>query len=86
MAKRLQVILKDPEYRAIQRAARSRHMSIAAWVRRALEFARRQEPTGDAAKKLAAVRAAVRLNLGPAVDIEQMLGEIEQGYLADSSK
>jgi hypothetical protein len=29
MAKRLKVIMKDPEYREIQRAARSRHMSSA---------------------------------------------------------
>jgi hypothetical protein len=29
MSKRLQVILKDPEYREIQRVARSRRMSIA---------------------------------------------------------
>jgi len=84
MAKRLQVILKDPEYREIQRAARSRHMSIAAWVRRALESARRQEPVGDAAKKLSVVRAAVRFNF-PTADIEQMLAEIEQGYLSDPS-
>ncbi len=86
MAKRLQVILKDPEYREIRRAARARHMTIAAWVRQALEAARRQQPVGDAAKKLAAIRAAVHLNLGPAVDIEQMLAEIEQGYLADPLK
>lgn len=85
MAKRLQVILKDPEYREIQRAARARHITVAAWVRQALEAARRQHPVGDAAKKLAAIRAAVQLNLGPAVDIEQMLAEIEKGYLADSS-
>jgi len=31
-------------------------------------------------KKLAAVRAAARLNLGTAVDIDQMLEEIERGY------
>jgi hypothetical protein len=31
MSKRLQVILGDPEYREIQRVARSRHMSIAEW-------------------------------------------------------
>lgn len=85
MAKRLQVILKDPEYREIQRAARSRHMSIAAWVRRALEFARRREPVGDAAKKLAVVRAAVRFEF-PTADIEQMLAEVERGYLAGSPK
>lgn len=80
MAKRLQVILKDPEYREIQRAARARHMTIAAWVRRALEAARRQQPTGDAAKKIAAIRAAARFE-GPTGDIDQMLEEIERGYL-----
>jgi hypothetical protein len=37
MAKRLQVIVQDPEYRDIQRAARLRRMSIAEWVRQALD-------------------------------------------------
>jgi len=46
MAKRLQVILKDPEYREIQRVARSRHMSIAEWIRQALDLARRRDPVG----------------------------------------
>jgi len=81
MAKRLQVILRDPDYREIQRMARSRHMSIAEWVRQALDLARRRER--DAAKKLAAVRAAVRHN-GTTVDIEVMLAEIERGYLSGS--
>ena len=36
MAKRLQVILKDREYREIKRTARSRQLSIAEWVRQAL--------------------------------------------------
>ncbi|MGO8819613.1 MAG: CopG family transcriptional regulator [Terriglobia bacterium] len=48
MAKRLQVILKDPEYREVKRAARSRQMSIAEWVRQALEQAHRREPEGSA--------------------------------------
>ena len=52
MAKRLQVILKDPEYREIQRAARSRRMSIAEWVRQALDLARRREPGAGVGKKL----------------------------------
>jgi hypothetical protein len=82
MAKRLQVILQDPEYREIQRAARSRHMSIAAWVRQALERARRREPTGDVEKKLAAIRAAAKHEF-PTGDIDTMLGEIEQGYLGE---
>jgi len=41
MAKRLEVILQDSEYREIQRAARSRHTSIAEWVRQALQLLRR---------------------------------------------
>jgi hypothetical protein len=36
MTKRLQVILQDPKYQEIQRAARSRRMSVAEWVRQAL--------------------------------------------------
>lgn len=87
MAKRLQVILQDPEYREIQRAARSRHMSIAAWVRQALQHARRSEPLGDVEKKLAAIRTAAAANVGgePEADIGTMLAEIEQGYLSDRS-
>ena len=84
MAKRLQVILQDPEYREVQRAARSRHMTIAAWVRQALATARRSEPVGDVERKLAAVRAAAKYEF-PAGDIEIMLAEIEQGYLSDPS-
>jgi len=81
----LQVILRDPEYREIQRAARARHMTIAAWVRQALEAARCAAPAGDTAAKLAAVRAAVRLNLPPAADMDHMLADIEQGKLSDPS-
>jgi hypothetical protein len=79
MAKRLQVIVQDPEYREIQRMARSRHMSIAEWVRQALAHARRREPLGDVEKKLAAIRAAARHEF-PAGDIGSMLEEIERGY------
>jgi len=79
MSKRLQVILEDPEYREIQRVARSRHMSIAEWVRQALQAARRQEPMGSIANKLAALRVAAQYEF-PAGDINRMLAEIEAGY------
>lgn len=82
MAKRLQVILKDPEYREIQRIARSRHMSIAEWVRQALAAARRREPLGDTGKKLDIIRAAARHEF-PTADIGEMLDQIERGYRAD---
>jgi hypothetical protein len=78
MAKRLQVILRDSEYREIQRAARARHMSISEWVCQSLEFARHREPLGDMAKKLAAIRAAAQYNF-PVRDINGMLEEIERG-------
>lgn len=79
MAKRLQVIVKDPEYREIQRAARSRHMTIAEWVRQALKSARRQEPEGSISKKLESIRIAAQYEF-PAGDIDSMLAEIEAGY------
>jgi len=79
MAKRLQVILKDPEYREIQRVARSRHMSIAEWVRQALDLARHREPAGSVSKKLEVIRAAARHDY-PVSDIDGMLAEIEKGY------
>ena len=79
MAKRLQVILQDTEHREVQRAARARNMSIAEWVRRALELARFREPIGDVSKKVESVRAAARHDY-PVADIDRMLREIEQGY------
>ncbi len=79
MSKRLQVILKDPEYREIQRAARLRHMSLAEWVRQALQLARRAEPGSGVEKKLRVIREAARLDY-PTGDMVRILAEIEAGY------
>jgi hypothetical protein len=84
MAKRLQVILQDPEYREIQRAARARHMSLAEWVRQALGAARRKEPDGNITRKIEAVHAAAQHQF-PSGDIDSMLAEIEAGYLGGRS-
>jgi len=65
MAKRLQVILQDPEYREIQRMA--------------LDLACRREPLGGASKKLEVIRAAAQHDY-PVGDIDTMLAEIEKGY------
>jgi hypothetical protein len=81
MTKRLQVLLPDPEYREIQKIARSRRISVAQWVRQALHAAKREEPMADVSSKLEALRAAAKLEF-PTADIEQMLAEIEQGYLS----
>jgi hypothetical protein len=79
MTKRLQVLVEDPEWREIQRAARSRRLTIAEWVRQALRAARKQQPTGDLDRKLSVVRGAVRHGF-PTGEVEEMLEEIERGY------
>jgi hypothetical protein len=73
------VILQDPEYREIKKMARSRRMSLAEWVRQALDLARRREPLGTAGKKLEVIRAAAQHDY-PTGDIDSMLAEIEKGY------
>jgi hypothetical protein len=85
MSKRLQVLLKDPEYREIRQAARARNMSVAEWVRQALSLVRRSEPSGSASKKIEAIRAAARFEY-PTADIDQMLAEIERGYGVDANQ
>jgi hypothetical protein len=79
MAKRLQVILQDTEYRDVQRAARAQNLTVAAWVRQALSTARRREPVGDVARKFDVVRDAVR-HAFPTAEIDEMNEEIERGY------
>jgi hypothetical protein len=82
MSKRLQVLLDDAELRGIQRAARAQRMTVAEWVRQALRAARRREPVGDLGTKIAVVRAAAR-HAFPSGDIEQILTDIERGYVAE---
>ncbi|HET6473204.1 MAG TPA: hypothetical protein VFG38_15270 [Pseudomonadales bacterium] len=79
MTKRLQVLLADRDYRDIQRLAKAKNLSIAEWVRQALDAARRIQPIGDAARKLDAIRAAARHDY-PTADVEQMNAEIARGY------
>lgn len=77
--KRMQVLLDDTEYRRIQKVARRQGLTLAAWVRRALRSAYREEPLTGKDKKLAAVRAAMRHQF-PTADIDEMLEEIALGY------
>lgn len=79
MSKRLQVLFQEPELREIQKAAREHRMTVAEWVRQALRQARRDEPSGSPARKLEAIRRAVRHDF-PSGEIEDMLAEIERGY------
>ncbi len=83
MSKRLQVILEDGEMRKIQRIARRSRMTVAEWVRQALRASWSQVPGTDARKKLETLRAAAK-NSFPTGDIQQILAEIERGYLPDT--
>jgi hypothetical protein len=80
MSKRLQVLLPDTEMNEIRRIAKREQIAVGEWVRRALRAARMREPVNSPEVKLAAIRRAASLSYGTAVDIEQMLREIEQGY------
>jgi hypothetical protein len=78
--KRLQVLMDDEELRQIQRSARCERLTTAEWVRQRLREARERQARPDIAAKLAAVQVAYRHH-GPTADIDQMLTEIERGYL-----
>ena len=82
MSKRLQVLLPDQEMADIQLLAQLDHVTVGEWVRRTLREARRRQSVKDPAVKLEAIRRAVECNNVPEVDIDQMLREIEQGYLS----
>jgi hypothetical protein len=77
MAKKLHVILRDDEYHEIELMARARQMAVDDWVRQAIDVARREEGSGDLARKLAAIRRAAQYNF-PTGDIDTMLADIER--------
>lgn len=81
MTKRLQVLLDDEDYAALQQSAAARGVTVAEWVRQALVAARRRESSGDIDRKLEAIRAAVR-HTGPTGPIERMTADAERGYAA----
>jgi hypothetical protein len=85
MSKRLQVLLDERELAEIQQSARRQRMTTAEWVRQTLRAARRAEPRAASRKKLDVVRAAARHGF-PSPEIEQMLREIERGYVPDASR
>ncbi|MCY3690414.1 MAG: ribbon-helix-helix protein, CopG family [Chloroflexota bacterium] len=92
MAKRLEILLDDAEYAAVEEAAKRRQVSVSEWVRQALRDTRQAELTEvmrkpdsekdpeRIARKLKALEEASKHNL-PTADIDQMLQEIRDGYM-----
>ena len=85
MSKRLQVILEDSEMMEIRELAEQKRLTVAEWVRRALRMARNQEPSSGPGEKIEAVRAAAK-HLFPTADMDDMLAQIESGYLSSSDR
>jgi hypothetical protein len=77
--------MEEAELAEIRRLAKRRNLTVAEWVREAIRTARRQRPSKDAAKKLAAIREAAKLGF-PTSDIRSMLAEIERGYGVDGTR
>ena len=77
MRKRLQVLLDEEEYRAIQGIARRQRVTLADWVRQALRQAR-SDSSGAVAVKLRILSDAYRHEF-PTADIGVMLQEIDAG-------
>lgn len=82
MSVRLQVVMDADELAQIRRVAAARGLTVSAWVRQAVQAARRQESDGDLQRKLELIRRSSTYAF-PTADIEQMLAETEQGYLVD---
>jgi hypothetical protein len=76
------VLFRDEELAEIQAAAREAGMTAAEWVRQALREIRQSRRSPDTRAKLEAIRDAYGYSF-PTADIDQMLAEIEGGYLSD---
>lgn len=72
--------MDDGEFDDLQRAAKEHGTTVSQWVRQVLRNARQAEPSGDLHTKLAVLRAATRHSY-PTADIDDMLAEVERGYL-----
>lgn len=80
MSHRLQVILDDEEYAALQAAARRSRSTVSAYVRRTLREARKGEPSAPITHKLLVVREAAEHGY-PTGEPETIEAEIAAGYL-----
>jgi hypothetical protein len=81
MSKRLQVLLADDEMADFKLLAERERLTVGEWVRRTLREERKRKSLKDPEAKLKAIRRAAEYSF-PTADIDQMLREIEQGYLS----
>jgi hypothetical protein len=78
MSKRLQVVIPDDEYRAIEGAARRRGGTVSQLVRESLRRTVADEAGVDPERRVAAILRFARFS-GPTGDIDAILADIERG-------
>ena len=76
--------MDEEELEEIRRVARRQRLTVSEWVRQALREQRRAEPVRDQERKLSVVKEAAE-HAYPTGGIDEMLGEIESGYLSGDS-
>lgn len=84
MTRRLQVLFEDEELVAMQRLAKRRRQTTAAWVRDTLRAARAAQEYPNPEPKLRAIREALSHDY-PTGDIDTINADIERGYLERGS-
>ncbi len=72
--------MDEREFAEIEAVARQSAMSVSEWVRQTLRTARDTNPSGEVGKKLERIRSSTRHEF-PSGEIDDMLSEIERGYL-----
>lgn len=82
MSKRLQVLIDETELGELRVLAKRHGMTVSEWVRQAIRTARRTESAIDPGRKLDVIRSA-SAHAFPTGDIDQLLAQIERGYLGD---
>ncbi len=82
MSVRLQVLLDDEELKEVKELAVQEHLTVSAWVRRAIQHEKKERPITAARKKLQNIQSFSKYSF-PVSDYSDMAAEIESGYLKE---
>ncbi len=80
MSIRLQILLPEEELQEIKRLASQEHMTVSAWVRRAIQHEQRERLRSVMQEKQHIIRKAAKFQF-PAADYEDIAADIESDYL-----
>ena len=79
MSIRLQVLLDEDEHNQLKERAKTEHMTVSDWVRRALRHEMNDRPAEGARRKLDMIRRHAQ-NDFPSGEYDLIAAEIESGY------